>query len=58
MRWPEVAENGRKSTKCPITHDGRRFAGPIPARPTAVGLEISWPASYGCPPPICQARVE
>ena len=41
MGWPEVAENGRKSQE----HSGgrrRRFAGPIWARPEAVGLEI-WP---------------
>ena len=45
MGWPEVAENGRKFTKCPVTHGGRRlrFAGPITARPAAVGHEI-WPA--------------
>ena len=45
MGWPEVSENDRKIMKCPITHGGRRryFAGPIPARSTAVGSEI-WPA--------------
>ena len=46
MGWPEVAENGQKITKCSVTHGGRRrrcFAGPIPARPAAVGREI-WPA--------------
>ena len=32
--------------------------GPIPARPEAVGLEISRPASSGCPPPICAAHVQ
>ena len=60
MGWPEVAGNGRKITKCPVTHGGRRrrrFAGPIPVRPTAVGREISRPASSGCPPPICLERV-
>ena len=44
MGWPEVAENGWKITKCPITHGGRRrrrFADPIPGRPAAVGREIS-----------------
>ena len=46
MGWPEVAGNYRKIMKCPVTHGGRRrrFAGPIPARPTAVGREISRPA--------------
>ena len=60
MGWPEVAGNGRKITKCPVTHGGRRrcFAGSIPTRPAAVGREISWPASSGCPPPICPARVQ
>ena len=61
MRWPEVAGNGRKITKCPVTHDGRchrRFAAPIPAGPAAIGREISRPASSGCPPPICPARVQ
>ena len=45
MGWLEVAGNGRKIMKCPVTHGGlyRRFAGPIPARPAAVGREI-WPA--------------
>ena len=43
MGWPEVAENGRKITKCPVTHGGRRFrfASLIPARPAATGREIS-----------------
>ena len=43
MDWIEVAENGRKITKCPVTHGGRRrrFAGPIPARPAAADREIS-----------------
>ena len=46
MGWPEVAENCRKIMKCPVTNGGRRrhFAGPIPARPAAVGREISRPA--------------
>ena len=59
MGWPEPAENGRKSGKPPMTHGGRRrrFAGPIPERPAAVGREISRPASSGCPPPICPVRV-
>ena len=60
MEKPEVAGNGRKMTKCPVTHGGRRrrFASPIPARPTDVGRDISWPASSGCPPPNCQERVQ
>ena len=60
MRWPKVAGNGRKITKCPVTQGGRRrrFAGPIPAHPVAVGHEISRPASSGCPPTICPARVQ
>ena len=45
MGWPEVAENGRKSQEQSGDHGGRRcrFAGPIQARPAAVGLKI-WPA--------------
>ena len=41
MGWLEVAENGRKSGKPPVTHGGRRrrFASPIPAHPAAVGSE-------------------
>ena len=41
----KVAENGRKSQEQSGDHGGcrRRFAGPIRARPTAVGREI-WPA--------------
>ena len=60
MGWREVARNGRKITKYPVTHGGRRrrFAGPIQARPAAVGHEISRSASSGCPPPICLARVQ
>ena len=60
MGWPELAKNGRKSGKPPVTHGGRRrrFAGSIPARPSAVGREISRPASSGCPPPICPTRVQ
>ena len=43
MGWPEVAGNGGKITKCPVTHGGRRrrFADPIPTRPAAAGREIS-----------------
>ena len=60
MGWPELAGNGRKIKKLPVTHSGRRrrFAGPISARLAAVGLEISRTASSGCPPPICLARVQ
>ena len=59
MGWPEVAGNGRKITKGQVSQGGRRrrFTGPIPARPAAVGREISRPALSGCPPPICPARV-
>ena len=59
MGWPELAGNGRKIKKLPVTHYGRRrrFAGPIPARPGEVGREISRPALSGCPPPICSACV-
>ena len=59
MGWPEVAGNGRKIKKIPVTHGGRcrRFAGPILARPAAVGSEI-WPAAAsGCPLPPWPARV-
>ena len=60
MGWPEMARNGRKIKKSPVTHGGhrRRFAGPIPARSEAVSREISLPASSGCPPPTCLARVQ
>ena len=60
MGWPEVAENGRKIMKCPVTHGGRRrrFAGPILARPAAVGREISRPALSGCPAPNCPVHVQ
>ena len=60
MGWPGVAGNGRKIMKCPVTHGGRgrRFVGLIPAHPTAVGREISRPASSGCPPPNCLMRVQ
>ena len=60
MGWPEVAGNGRKITKYPVTHGGcrRRFAGPILARLATVGPEISRPDSSGCPPPNCLARVQ
>ena len=55
MGWPEVAGNGRKSEEQSGDHGGRRrrFAGPIRARPAAVGREI-WPAlpSGGCAPPF------
>ena len=53
MGWPEVAGNGRKSGKPPVTHGGCRrcFAGPIPARPTAVGRENLPTAASGCPLP-------
>ena len=42
-----------------MTHGGhcRRFAGPILARPTAVGREILPAAASGCPLPPWLARV-
>ena len=45
MGWPEVAGNGRKSQEQSGDYGGRHrcFAGPIQARPAAVGREI-WPA--------------
>ena len=54
-----VAENGRKSRKPPVTHGGHRlrFAGPIPARPAAVGRENIPAAGSGCPLPPWPARV-
>ena len=60
MGWPELAGNGQKIKKLSVTQGGRRrrFAGLIPARPTAVGHEISRSASSGCPPPNCPARVQ
>ena len=60
MEWPELAGNGRKIKKLPVTHGGhrRRFASPIPARPETVGREILPPDSSGCPPPTCPARVQ
>ena len=59
MRWPEVAGNGRKSQEQSGDHGGRRrrFAGPIPARPAAVGREILPAAASGCPLPPWPARV-
>ena len=59
MGWPEVAENGQKSQEQSSDHGGRRrrFAGPIPASPAAVGREILPAGSSGCPPPPCPARV-
>ena len=60
MGWPELAENGRKIKKLPVTHGGclRCFAGPIPARPAAVGSEILRPRSSGGGAPPCPARVQ
>ena len=42
-----------------MTHSGRRrrFAGPIPARPTVAGREILSAAASGCPLPPWPARV-
>ena len=52
LKWPKNQEK-------PVSHGGRhcRFAGLIQARPAVVGLETSRPASFGCPPPPCLARV-
>ena len=61
MGWPELAENGRKIKKLPVTHGGprrRRFASPIPSRPVAVGHEILRPRSSGGGAPPCLARVQ
>ena len=61
MGWPELAGNGRKIKKLPVTHGGRRcrrrFVGPIPERPAAVGSEILRPrlSDGGAPP--CPVRV-
>ena len=54
-----VAGNGRKNTNFPVVHGGsrRRFAGPIPARPTAVRREIAPTGSSGCCAPPRLARV-
>ena len=59
MRWPELAENGRKIKKLPVTHGGRRrrFAGPISARAAVVGHEILLPRSSGGGAPPCPAHV-
>ena len=60
MGWPELAENGQKIKKLPVTHNSRRrrFVGPIPARPTAVGREILRPRSSRGGAPPCPARVQ
>ena len=60
MGWPEMAGKWPENWKLPVTHGDRRrrFAGPIPARPAAVGREISRPASSGCPPSIPPERVQ
>ena len=60
MGWPELAENGQKIKKLPVTHSGRcrLFADPIPARPAAVGREILRPRSSDGGAPPCQARVQ
>ena len=58
---PEVAGNGCKIKKLPMTHGGRRrrrFAGPIPARPAAVSREILRPRLFGGGAPPCPARVQ
>ena len=59
MGWPEVAEKWLEITNFPVVHGGRRrrFAGPIPARPAAVRLEITPTGSSGCGAPSRPARV-
>ena len=54
-----LAGNGRKNQEQSVDHGGRRrrFAGPIPVRPAAVGREILSAASFGCPLPPYPARV-
>ena len=51
--------NGWKNQEQSGDHGGRRprLAGPIPARPAAVGYEILPAGSSGCPPPPSLARV-
>ena len=60
MGWPEMARNGRKSQEQSGDHGGRRrrFAGPIRARPEAVGREILRPASSSGGTPHGPARVQ
>ena len=59
MGWPEVAGNGRKIKKIPVTHGGRprRFVGPIPARSAAVGLKNLLVVASRCPLPPWLVRV-
>ena len=59
MGWPEVAGNGRKIKKIPVTHGGhhRRFVGPIRARPATVGREIFSAGSSRCGAPPRPTRV-
>ena len=53
LKWPKNQE---------ITGDPRWPPPPLrrpdPGGSGAVGREISRPASFGCPPPICPARVQ
>ena len=60
MGWPELAGNSRKIKILPMTHGGRRrrFAGPIPAHPAAVGHEILLPRSSDGGVPPYPARVQ
>ena len=59
MGWPEVARNGRKIIKFPVTHGGHRrcFAGLIPARPAVVRRETSPAVASGCALSPRRARV-
>ena len=60
MGWPEMAWNGRKMKKIPMTHGGcrRRFLDQISTRPAAVDREILRPRSSSGGVPPCLARVQ
>ena len=61
MGWPELAGNGWKIKKLPVTHSDRRrrrFAGPIPARLAVVGREILRTRLFGGGAPPCPACVQ
>ena len=59
MGWPEMAGKWPEITNFLVVHGGRRrrFASPIPARPTAVRHEIPPEGSSGCCAPSSLARV-
>ena len=52
LKWPKNQEKPDVPRWPPPS-----LAGPIQARPAAVGRETSRSASSGCPPPPCSARV-